>query len=277
MGRSTLANQLLSFSQRTLELGLLSGSFSTLTTNRKTLLSDHLLACTHGCSGLREANPEPHIVLVFRPRLPSKSMPHLPGAPRPASSLPPSSGKAPSTQAHSSTPGNIRPGKREGKAEPEKKDPEKKVASEPPIKGRAPLVKVEEVTVEEGTAAKPPDPGKKGPACAGVRVGALCLPCPRRVLFNSFFITGYWKFVFSFFLFPFSLSPLLSSLLSSLSPFLPLFSFFLSPAPLCIVNALTHPPKSLNTGEDHFPKALLGADVWQRACLSLARLLLPCV
>ncbi|XP_052025156.1 ensconsin-like [Apodemus sylvaticus] len=90
--------------------------------------------------------------------LPSKSMPHLPSAPRPASSLPPCSGKEPSAQAHSSAPGNICPCNREGKAEPEKKDPEKKVASEPPIKGRAPLVKVEEVTVEEGTAAKPPDP-----------------------------------------------------------------------------------------------------------------------
>ncbi|XP_052025378.1 ensconsin [Apodemus sylvaticus] len=104
-------------------------------------------------SNLKARSPAP-----ARLWLPSKSMPHLPGAPRPASSLPPGSGKAPSAQAHSSAPGNIRPGKREGKAEPEKKDPEKKVASEPPIKGRAPLVKVEEVTVEEGTAAKPPDP-----------------------------------------------------------------------------------------------------------------------
>lgn len=98
-------------------------------------------------------------------------MPHLPGTPRPASSLPPGSVRAASTQAHSSAPGNIRPVKREVKVQPEKKDPEKKVTNEPSIKGRAPLVKVEEVTVEEGAPVKPTDPGKNGLA------GALCA-CP---------------------------------------------------------------------------------------------------
>lgn len=111
-------------------------------------------------SNLKARSPAP-----ARLWLPSKSMPHLPGTPRPASSLPPGSGKAPSAQAHSSAPGNIRPVKREAKVEPEKKDSEKK-ASEPPVKGRAPLLKVEEVTVEEGTAAKPPDPA--APASAPV-------------------------------------------------------------------------------------------------------------
>ncbi|CAH6778111.1 Map7 [Phodopus roborovskii] len=90
--------------------------------------------------------------------LPSKSMPHLPGTPRPASSLPPGSVKAASSQTHPSSHGNIRPVKREVKMEPEKKDPEKKLANEPLVKGRAPLVKVEEVTVEEGTLAEPADP-----------------------------------------------------------------------------------------------------------------------
>ncbi|XP_076784176.1 ensconsin isoform X1 [Arvicanthis niloticus] len=112
-------------------------------------------------SNLKARSPAP-----ARLWLPSKSMPHLPGTPRPASSLPPGSVKAASTQAHSSSPGNIRPVKREVKAEPEKKDPEKKVTNEPSIKGRAPLVKVEEVTVEEGTPVKPTDPA--APASAPV-------------------------------------------------------------------------------------------------------------
>lgn len=106
-----------------------------------------------------------HCPCLLWPRPPSKSMPHLPGIPRPASSLTPGPVRA---AASSSSPGNIRPVKREVKVEPEKKDPEKKVASDPTIKGRVPLVKVEEVTVEERTPVKPPDPGKNGPAGAGV-------------------------------------------------------------------------------------------------------------
>lgn len=55
--------------------------------------------------------------------------------------------------------------------DPERKDPEKepqKVASEPSLKGRAPLVKVEEATVEEGTPVEPEAPGKIQLACDGV-------------------------------------------------------------------------------------------------------------
>lgn len=48
--------------------------------------------------------------------------------------------------------------------EPERKDPEKEsqnAAKEPSLKGRTPLVKVEEATVEEGTPAEPEAaPGK---------------------------------------------------------------------------------------------------------------------
>uniref|UniRef100_A0A8I6GKH8 Microtubule-associated protein 7 n=1 Tax=Rattus norvegicus TaxID=10116 RepID=A0A8I6GKH8_RAT len=102
-----------------------------------------------------------HCPCLLWPRPPSKSMPHLPGTPRPASSLTPGPVRA---AASSSSPGNIRPVKREVKVEPEKKDPEKKVTNDPTIKGRVPLVKVEEGTVEEGTPVKPPDPGKNGPA-----------------------------------------------------------------------------------------------------------------
>uniref|UniRef100_A0A8I5ZPN4 Microtubule-associated protein 7 n=1 Tax=Rattus norvegicus TaxID=10116 RepID=A0A8I5ZPN4_RAT len=94
---------------------------------------------------------------------PSKSMPHLPGTPRPASSLTPGPVRA---AASSSSPGNIRPVKREVKVEPEKKDPEKKVTNDPTIKGRVPLVKVEEGTVEEGTPVKPPDPAVPAPTPA---------------------------------------------------------------------------------------------------------------
>ncbi|CAO2628351.1 MAP7 [Lemmus lemmus] len=107
---------------------------------------------------LSPSNPKARSPAPARLWLPSKSMPHLPGTPRPASSLPPGSVKAASTQARPSSPGNIRPVKREVKVESEKKKPEKKVANEPPVKGRAPLVKVEEVTVEEGTPAEPADP-----------------------------------------------------------------------------------------------------------------------
>ncbi|XP_040614239.1 ensconsin isoform X2 [Mesocricetus auratus] len=116
----------------------------------------------HFSSGFRRtlspSNPKARSPAPARLWLPSKSMPHLPGTPRPASSLPPGSVKAASTQARPSSPGNIRPVKREVKVEPEKKNPEKKIANEPLVKGRAPLVKVEEVTVEEVTPVEPTDP-----------------------------------------------------------------------------------------------------------------------
>ncbi|XP_066229247.1 ensconsin isoform X1 [Saccopteryx leptura] len=90
--------------------------------------------------------------------LPSKSLPHLPGTPRPASSLSLGSAKAAPAQIRPLSPGNIRPVKREVRVEPERKEPEReplKVANEPSLKGRAPLVKVEEATVEEGTPGEP--------------------------------------------------------------------------------------------------------------------------
>ncbi|XP_006834777.1 PREDICTED: ensconsin [Chrysochloris asiatica] len=109
----------------------------------------------HLTSGVRRAlspsHPKARSPASSRLWLPSKSLPHLPGTPRPTSSLQPGSIKA---QARPLSPGNIRPVKREVKLEPEKKDPEKvplKVANEPALKGRAPLVKVEESTGEEGT------------------------------------------------------------------------------------------------------------------------------
>ncbi|KAB0407284.1 hypothetical protein E2I00_000139, partial [Balaenoptera physalus] len=105
----------------------------------------------HLTPGIRRAlspsHPKARSPASSRLWLPSKSFPHLPGTPRPASSMTPGPVRPPS-------PGNIRPIKREVRVEPERKDPEKepqKVASEPSLKGRALLVKVEEATVEEGT------------------------------------------------------------------------------------------------------------------------------
>ncbi|KAF6114904.1 microtubule associated protein 7 [Phyllostomus discolor] len=112
----------------------------------------------HLTSGLRRtsspSHPKARSPASSRLWLPSKSLPHLPGTPRPASSLPPGSVKAPPAQVRPLSPGNIRPVKKEARVEAERKDPEKepqKVASEPSLKGKSPLVKVEEATVEEGT------------------------------------------------------------------------------------------------------------------------------
>nr|XP_005551985.2 ensconsin isoform X4 [Macaca fascicularis]XP_005551986.2 ensconsin isoform X4 [Macaca fascicularis] len=129
-------------------------------------------------SGTRRAispsNPKARPPAPSRLWLPSKSLPHLPGTPRPTSSLPPGSVKAAPAQVRPPSPGNIRPVKREVRMEPEKKDPEKepqKVANEPSLKGRAPLVKVEEATVEEGKPAEP-EAGPAAPATAPVPVTA---------------------------------------------------------------------------------------------------------
>ncbi|VCX10593.1 unnamed protein product, partial [Gulo gulo] len=115
----------------------------------------------HPISGIRRAlspsHPKARSPAPSRLWLPSKSFPHLPGTPRPTSSLPPGSVKAASAQARPPSPGNIRPVKRDVKVEPERKDPEKEsqnAAKEPSLKGRTPLVKVEEATVEEGTPAE---------------------------------------------------------------------------------------------------------------------------
>ncbi|XP_058591376.1 ensconsin isoform X8 [Neofelis nebulosa] len=114
--------------------------------------------------------------------LPSKSFPHLPGTPRPASCLPPGSVKATPAQVRPPSPGNIRPVKREVRVESERKEPEKepqKVASEPSLKGRAPLVKVEEATVEEGTPVKPEAaPAASAPAVAPAAPAPAPVPAP---------------------------------------------------------------------------------------------------
>ncbi|XP_037376347.1 ensconsin isoform X3 [Talpa occidentalis] len=116
----------------------------------------------HLTPGLRRAmspsNPKARSPASSRLWLPSKSLPHLPGTPRPISSLPPGSVKATPAQARPSSPGNIRPVKREGKSETERKDSQKepqKIANESSLKGRVPLVKVEEAAVEEGTTVEP--------------------------------------------------------------------------------------------------------------------------
>uniref|UniRef100_A0A2R9A0C4 Microtubule associated protein 7 n=1 Tax=Pan paniscus TaxID=9597 RepID=A0A2R9A0C4_PANPA len=134
-------------------------------------------------SGTRRAvspsNPKARPPARSRLWLPSKSLPHLPGTPRPTSSLPPGSVKAAPAQVRPPSPGNIRPVKREVKVEPEKKDPEKepqKVANEPSLKGRAPLVKVEEATVEEQAPAEP----EVGPAPASAPAPAP-VPTPAMV------------------------------------------------------------------------------------------------
>ncbi|XP_059556413.1 ensconsin isoform X2 [Myotis daubentonii] len=119
---------------------------------------------SHRTSGIRRAlspsHPKARSPASPRLWLPSKSLPHLPGTPRPTSSLPPGPVKATPAQVRPPSPGNIRPVKREVRVEPERKDPEKepqKVANEPPLKGRIPLVKVEEATAEEGTAGEAED------------------------------------------------------------------------------------------------------------------------
>ncbi|XP_074253504.1 ensconsin isoform X6 [Saimiri boliviensis] len=140
-------------------------------------------------SGTRRAlspsNPKARPPASSRLWLPSKSLPHLPGTPRPTSSLPPGTVKAAPAQVRPPSPGNIRPVKREGRVEPEKKDPEKKdpekepqkVANEPSLKGRAPLVKVEATTVEEGTPAKP----EAGPAAPATAPAPASAPTPASV------------------------------------------------------------------------------------------------
>uniref|UniRef100_A0A671E039 Microtubule associated protein 7 n=1 Tax=Rhinolophus ferrumequinum TaxID=59479 RepID=A0A671E039_RHIFE len=118
----------------------------------------------HLTSSIRRAvspsHPKARTPASSRLWIPSKSFPHLPGTPRPTSSLPPGPVKAASAPVRPPSPGNIRPVKREVRVEPERKDPEKesqKVANEASLKARVPLVKVEEATVEEGTPVEPED------------------------------------------------------------------------------------------------------------------------
>ncbi|XP_016060353.1 PREDICTED: ensconsin [Miniopterus natalensis] len=142
----------------------------------------------HRIPGIRRAlspsHPKARSPASPRLWLPSKSLPHLPGTPRPTSSLPPGSVKATPAQIRPPSPGNIRPVKKEVRVEPERKDPEKEpqiVANEPPLKGRAPLVKVEETTVEEGTPGEP-EAASAAPAPAPAPVPAsVPVPVPAPV------------------------------------------------------------------------------------------------
>ena len=129
--------------------------------------------------GFWQACPHVPSSLCLLPRPPSKSFPHLPGTPRPAPSTPPGPVKAAPAQLRPPSPGNIRPVKREVRVESERKDPEKepqKVSSEPSLKGRTHLVKVEESTVEEGTPDETePAPGRNPPTgAAGAAWTLLC-------------------------------------------------------------------------------------------------------
>ncbi|NP_001126506.1 ensconsin [Pongo abelii] len=144
-------------------------------------------------SGTRRAvspsNPKARPPAPSRLWLPSKSLPHLPGTPRPTSSLPPGSVEAAPAQVRPPSPGNIRPVKREVRVEPEKKDPEKepqKVANEPSLKGRAPLVKVEEATVEKWTPAEP----EVGPAAPATAPAPASVPTPAMVSAPSSIMTA---------------------------------------------------------------------------------------
>ncbi|KAM9679363.1 ensconsin isoform 1-T1 [Dama dama] len=126
---------------------------------------------------LSPSHPKARSSASSRLWLPSKSFPHLPGTPRPAPSTPPGPVKAAPAQVRPPSPGNIRPVKREVRVEPERKDPEKepqKVSSEPSLKGRTPLVKVEEATVEEATAVE----AEAAPAAPAAAAAPAPAPAP---------------------------------------------------------------------------------------------------
>nr|XP_020842809.1 ensconsin isoform X5 [Phascolarctos cinereus] len=89
---------------------------------------------------------------------PSKSLSHLPGTPRPTSSLSLGPSKAASAQAWPPSPGNIRPIKKEVRLETEKKEPEKEVekaVEASSSEGQVTSGNAEEPTNEEGSPAKP--------------------------------------------------------------------------------------------------------------------------
>ncbi|XP_068933388.1 ensconsin isoform X2 [Petaurus breviceps papuanus] len=116
----------------------------------------------HLTSGIRRAlspsNPKTRSPAPSSVWHPSKSLSHLPGTPRPTSSLSLGPSKAASAQAWPPSPGNIRPVKKEVRLETEKKDPEKepeKVAEASAPEGQIPSVNAEEPTNEEGSPAKP--------------------------------------------------------------------------------------------------------------------------
>ncbi|XP_014636751.1 PREDICTED: ensconsin [Ceratotherium simum simum] len=135
----------------------------------------------HPTAGIRRAlspsHPKARSPAPSRLWLPSKSLPHLPGTPRPASSLHPGSVKAAPAQAWPPSPGNIRPIKREARVEPERKEPQEEpqeVAGEPLLEGRAPLVKVEAAAGEEG----PPVETEATPVAPATALASTSAPVP---------------------------------------------------------------------------------------------------
>ncbi|XP_056674834.1 ensconsin isoform X3 [Monodelphis domestica] len=116
----------------------------------------------HLTSGIRRAlspsNPKTRSSAPSSVWHPSKSFPHLPGTPRPTSSLSLGPPKAALAQARPPSPGNIRPIKKEVRLEIEKKDPEKEpekvVVEASSAEDQTPSVNAEEPTNEEGSLAK---------------------------------------------------------------------------------------------------------------------------
>ncbi|XP_072493780.1 ensconsin isoform X2 [Notamacropus eugenii] len=116
----------------------------------------------HLTSGIRRAlspsNPKTRSSAPSSVWHSSKSLSHLPGTPRPTSSLSLGPSKAASAQAWPPSPGNIRPIKKEVRLETEKKDPEKepeKVVEASSSEGQTPSMNAEGPINEEGSPAKP--------------------------------------------------------------------------------------------------------------------------
>ncbi|XP_051853789.1 ensconsin isoform X3 [Antechinus flavipes] len=116
----------------------------------------------HLMSGIRRtlspSNPKTRSPAPSTVWHPSKSLSHLPGTPRPTSSLSLGPSKATAAQARPPSPGNIRPIKKEVRLELEKKDSEKepeKVVEASSLEGQIPSVNAEEPTNEEGSPVKP--------------------------------------------------------------------------------------------------------------------------
>ncbi|XP_031820076.1 ensconsin isoform X6 [Sarcophilus harrisii] len=116
----------------------------------------------HLMSGIRRtlspSNPKTRSPAPSTVWHPSKSLSHLPGTPRPTSSLSLGPSKTTAAQARPPSPGNIRPIKKEVRLELEKKDSEKKpekVVEASSLEGQIPSVNAEEHTNEEGSPVKP--------------------------------------------------------------------------------------------------------------------------
>ncbi|XP_027706526.1 ensconsin isoform X3 [Vombatus ursinus] len=116
----------------------------------------------HLTSGIRRAlspsNPKTRSPAPSSVWHPSKSLSHLPGTPRPTSSMSLGPSKAASAQAWPPSPSNIRPIKKEVRLETEKKEPEKeaeKAVEASSSEDQVPSVNAEEPTNEEVSPAKP--------------------------------------------------------------------------------------------------------------------------